>query len=52
LPQLAHVTYVDLRGALSSGPNYKQFWDNELHPTARGFEMVTDRFVKALDRIS
>ncbi len=52
LPQLAHVTYVDLRGTLSSGPNYKQFWDNELHPTVKGFEMVTERFVEALDRVS
>ena len=52
LPQLAHVTYVDLRGTLSSGSNYKQFWDNELHPTVKGFEMVTDRFVEALNRVS
>jgi hypothetical protein len=49
LPQFAHVTYVNLRNTLSSGPNYKQSWENELHPTVKGFGLVTDRFVKALD---
>lgn len=47
-PQFKHVTYVNLRNTLSSAANYKQFWANELHPTARGFGLVTDRFVKAL----
>jgi len=49
LPQFAHVTYVNLRNTLSSGSDYKKFWDNELHPTVKGFGMVTDRFIKALD---
>jgi len=49
LPQFAHVTYVNLRNTLSSGTDYKKFWDNELHPTVKGFGMVTDRFIKALD---
>lgn len=39
-----HVTYVDLRGTLSTGGNYKDWWDNELHPTARGFNAVAQRF--------
>ncbi len=43
-----HVTYVDLRGVLSSGSNYKQFWDNELHPTAKGFRLVAAKFVAAI----
>jgi len=51
LPQFKHVTYVDLRTTLSSGTNYKQSWDNELHPTVKGFEMVTDRFVQVLDSL-
>ncbi len=51
-PQLVHVTFVNLRNTLSSGPNYKQFWDNELHPTVKGFGIVTDRFVEALGRLS
>ena len=49
LPQFAHVTYVNVRKTLSSGSNYKQSWDNELHPTPKGFELVTDRFVTVLD---
>lgn len=49
LPQFGHVTYVNLRNTLSSGSNYKQFWDNELHPTVKGFGLVTDRFTQVLD---
>lgn len=44
----AHVKHVDLRGTLSNGPQYKQWWANELHPTRRGFEAVTAKFVAAL----
>jgi hypothetical protein len=29
----------------------KQFWANELHPTEKGFELVTDRFAAALDKL-
>ena len=49
--EFANVTYLDLRNTLSSDPNYKQSWANELHPTAKGFGLVTNRFVKALDSI-
>jgi lysophospholipase L1-like esterase len=49
--EFAHVTYVDLRNTLSSGSNYKQSWANELHPTPKGFGLVTNRFVKALDSL-
>lgn len=50
-PQFKHVTYVDLRKTLSVAGNYKQYWANELHPTAKGFGLVTDRFVAALGTI-
>jgi lysophospholipase L1-like esterase len=43
-----HVTYVDLRGTLSVGADYRTWWDNELHPTRLGFERVTQRFADAL----
>jgi len=43
-----HVTYVDLRGTLSVGADYRTWWDNELHPTRVGFERVTQRFADAL----
>ncbi len=44
----AHVRYVDLRGTLATGPTYRQWWANELHPTRQGFEAVTAKFVAAL----
>ena len=43
-PPFAHVRYLDLRNTLSTGANYKDWWDNELHPTGRGFEAVTKKF--------
>jgi lysophospholipase L1-like esterase len=49
LPQFAHVKYINLRKTLSADTNYRQSWDNELHPTVKGFKMVTNRFVKVLD---
>jgi hypothetical protein len=51
MPEFAHVTFVDLRKTLSMGRNYRQFWENEMHPTVRGFRLVTDRFVEVLDRL-
>jgi hypothetical protein len=49
LPEFSHVTYVDLRKTLSTGRNYKQDWENEMHPTVNGFRLVTDRFVEVLN---
>ena len=48
LSAFPHVAYVDLRGTLSIGADYKTWWDNELHPTRLGFERVTQRFADAL----
>jgi hypothetical protein len=51
LPQvsgLGHVRPVDLRGTLSTGGDYREWWANELHPTARGFESVAQKFVDAI----
>ena len=48
-PALSHVSYLDLRGVLSSAiPGYKQSWGNELHPTKPGFEAVALEFRKRL----
>ncbi|BFU95764.1 MAG: hypothetical protein NTNFB02_24860 [Nitrospira sp.] len=49
LPEFSHVTYVNLRSTLSTNDNYKQFWANELHPTEKGFGLVTALFAKKLD---
>jgi lysophospholipase L1-like esterase len=51
VPQFSHVTYVNLRKTLSSDADYKRSWDNELHPTVKGFQLVTDRFVAVLDSL-
>jgi hypothetical protein len=38
-----------LLGTLSAEEaNYKDWWDNELHPTQRGFVAVTNKIAHAL----
>ena len=49
LPEFAHVHYIDLRGTLSVANNYKDDWDNELHPSESGFEKVTSKFAQVID---
>jgi len=44
-----HVHYVDVRGALQNGPNYRQWWANELHPKDRGFDAVAKIIADKLD---
>jgi hypothetical protein len=51
LPGFSHVHYLDLRKTLNHDTTYKQFWANELHPSARGFELVTDKFAKLIDTL-
>jgi lysophospholipase L1-like esterase len=48
MPEFEHVRYLDLRGTLSNGSNYKTWWANELHPTERGFAAVADRFAAVI----
>jgi lysophospholipase L1-like esterase len=43
MPPFRHVRYVDLRGTLSEGADYKTDWANELHPTKTGFRAVAAR---------
>jgi len=45
------VHYVDVRGALQNGPNYRQWWANELHPKDRGFDAVAKIIADKLDRL-
>jgi lysophospholipase L1-like esterase len=47
-PGFGHVRFVDLRGTLSGGPNYKRDWGNELHPTERGFRAVAQKIASAI----
>jgi len=48
LAEFSHVKYVNIRGTLSVGADYRTWWANELHPTPRGFERVTECFAAAL----
>ena len=48
IPEFAHVKYVDLRNTLSTDADYRLWWDNELHPTMRGFERVVEKFRRVL----
>lgn len=51
LPAFRHVRYVDLRGTLCS-KNYRSDWANELHPTAKGFQQITNRLADVLATLS
>jgi hypothetical protein len=51
LPDFPHVHYVNLRGSLSTGANYRDFWANELHPTEPGFAEVTRRIAQVLQSL-
>ncbi|MHB8132108.1 MAG: SGNH/GDSL hydrolase family protein, partial [Mobilitalea sp.] len=52
IQSFSHVHYIDLRNTLSNNiQEYKEWWANELHPTQKGFESVTDRFVEVLKNI-
>lgn len=44
LPDFQHVRYVDLRNTLPTDAQYQVWWENELHPTERGFRAVAEKF--------
>lgn len=46
-PNIENTTYLDLRSVLSNdrtNSKYKKDWENELHPTAKGFTDVAQKF--------
>ncbi|MER9749189.1 SGNH/GDSL hydrolase family protein [Mesorhizobium sp. M0140] len=47
-PPFGHVKFLDLRNTLSTGATYKTWWANELHPTTKGFDAVTKKFVSMI----
>jgi lysophospholipase L1-like esterase len=47
----AHVHYLDLRKTLSTGPDFKKDWANELHPTGDGFKKVTAKFAALIQKL-
>jgi hypothetical protein len=48
-----YVRYIDVRKTLSTvlPDDYKNWWDNELHPTEKGFAKVTEKFVAVLQAL-
>jgi hypothetical protein len=48
-PNIKNTTYLDLRSVLTNGPTYKQDWENELHPTPKGFGRVADEFAARIN---
>jgi len=47
-PAFSHVHYIDLRGTLKPD---KTHWANELHPSKKGFDMVTKKFADLIERL-
>jgi lysophospholipase L1-like esterase len=45
-----HVVHVEVRGVLTAA-NYKDDWDNELHPTEAGFRNVAQKFLNTLNAL-
>jgi len=50
-PQFAHVHYLNLRKTLPNDATYKSYWANELHPSGRGFDLVTKKFADQINAI-
>lgn len=49
LEAFGHARYIDLRGTLSVGADYETWWENELHPTEKGFAAVSKKFAETLN---
>jgi hypothetical protein len=50
-PRFSHVHYLDLRNTLEREGSYKKYWANELHPTERGFGLVTRKFAELIAKL-
>ena len=51
MPGFEHVSHVDLRDTLSTGPDYKEWWENELHPRLQGFERITEKLAERIEAL-
>jgi lysophospholipase L1-like esterase len=49
--QFSHVHYLNLRNTLSHNSDFKKDWANELHPTEKGFRMVTEKFAALIAKV-
>ncbi len=50
-PRLRHVHYVNFLDVLPNDTNYKNWWNDELHPTDRGFKLLATIMAKELSKI-
>jgi GDSL-like Lipase/Acylhydrolase family len=49
-PAFGNVHYINLRNTLSTNDDdYKVWWDNELHPTEKGFIKIAAKFAEVLN---
>lgn len=48
---LGHVRHLDLRGTLKNDNTYTDWWDNELHPTKRGYRAIAAKYAEALSSL-
>ncbi len=46
-----HVRHLNLRETLLTDGTYKKYWDNETHPTDKGFKLVTAKFANLLSAL-
>jgi len=51
LPKFSHVTHVDLRKTLKNDKTWKTWWENEIHPTEKGFKKVTKAIADVLENL-
>lgn len=51
MPGFEHVSHVDLRDTLSTGSDYKELWENELHPRLQGFERITAKLAERIETL-
>ena len=53
--EFKHVHYINLRNTLKSSlspqDNYREDWANELHPTKKGFEKITQKFADEVEKL-
>ena len=51
-PGLEHVHYVNFLDLLPNGDDYKKWWNDELHPTDRGFKKLATRMADEVSRLT